>query len=70
MKIIKKLQEDGSFKEQVYYSLKEVAKMHSVTDTTVRLWIKRGDLKGLKLGKNFYISKENIINFQKSDDLL
>ncbi|EAJ2655009.1 DNA-binding protein, partial [Campylobacter coli] len=27
MKIIKKLQEDGSFKEQTYYSVDEVAKM-------------------------------------------
>lgn len=31
MKIIKKLQEDGSFKEQTYYSVDEVAKMYSVT---------------------------------------
>ncbi len=27
MKIIKKLQKDGSFKEQVYYSVQEVAQM-------------------------------------------
>lgn len=37
MKIIKKLQEDGSFKYQTYYSVDEVAKMHSVTHTTVRI---------------------------------
>ncbi|EAK8023704.1 helix-turn-helix domain-containing protein [Campylobacter coli] len=70
MKIIKKLQKDGSFKEQVYYSVHEVAQMHSVTHTTVRLWISRGILKGMKLGKGFYMSKEAIIEFQKNDGLL
>ncbi|EAH8900364.1 DNA-binding protein [Campylobacter coli] len=69
MKIIKKLQEDGSFKEQVYYSVHEVAQMHSVTHTTVRLWISRGILKGVKLGKGFYMSKETILDFQKTDGL-
>ncbi|MCW1332718.1 helix-turn-helix domain-containing protein [Campylobacter jejuni] len=69
MKIIKKLQKDGSFKEQVYYSVQEVAQMHSVTHTTVRLWISRGILKGMKLGKGFYMSKEAIIEFQKTDGL-
>ncbi|EAH8022701.1 helix-turn-helix domain-containing protein [Campylobacter jejuni] len=69
MKIIKKLQEDGSFKEQTYYSVDEVAKMHSVTHTTVRIWISRGVLKSLKLGKGYYISKETILNFQKTDSL-
>ncbi|WP_144716885.1 helix-turn-helix domain-containing protein [Campylobacter coli] len=66
---IKKLQKDGSFKEQVYYSVHEVAQMHSVTHTTVRLWISRGILKGVKLGKGFYISKETILDFQKTDGL-
>ncbi|EAH8433068.1 helix-turn-helix domain-containing protein [Campylobacter jejuni] len=69
MKIIKKLQEDGSFKEQTYYSVDEVAKMHSVTHTTVRIWISRGILKGIKLGKGFYMSKETILDFQKTDGL-
>lgn len=36
MKIIKKLQKDGSLKKQVYYSVHEVAQMHSVTHTTVQ----------------------------------
>ncbi|HEA8159988.1 helix-turn-helix domain-containing protein [Campylobacter jejuni] len=69
MKIIKKLQEDGSFKEQTYYSVDEVAKMHSVTHTTVRIWISRGILKGIKLGKGFYMSKETILDFQKMKEL-
>ncbi|WHN15930.1 helix-turn-helix domain-containing protein [Campylobacter jejuni] len=69
MKIIKKLQKDGSFKDQVYYSVDEVAKMHSVTHTTVRIWISRGVLKSLKLGKGYYISQETILNFQKTDSL-
>ncbi|HEB9286793.1 TPA: helix-turn-helix domain-containing protein [Campylobacter coli] len=70
MKIIKKLQKDGSFKEQVYYSVQEVAQMHSVTHVTVRLWISRGILKGMKLSKEFYMSKETILEFQKNDGLL
>ncbi|HEB9343262.1 TPA: helix-turn-helix domain-containing protein [Campylobacter coli] len=69
MKIIKKLQKDGSLKKQVYYSVHEVAQMHSVTHVTVRLWISRGILKGVKLGKGFYMSKEAIIEFQKNDGL-
>ncbi|EOJ1482272.1 hypothetical protein ACOBVQ_000505 [Campylobacter coli] len=44
--------------------------MHSVTHVTVRLWISRGILKGVKLGKEFYISKETILDFQKNDGLL
>ncbi len=44
--------------------------MHSVTHTTVRLWISRGILKGVKLGKGFYMSKEAILEFQKNDGLL
>ncbi|EOA0652298.1 helix-turn-helix domain-containing protein [Campylobacter jejuni] len=68
MKIIKKLQEDGSFKEQTYYSVDEVAKMYSVTHTTVRTWISRGALKSLKLGKGYCISKETILDFQKIED--
>ncbi|EAI5258408.1 helix-turn-helix domain-containing protein, partial [Campylobacter jejuni] len=55
--------------EQTYYSVDEVAKMHSVTHTTVRIWISRGVLKSLKLGKGYYISKETILNFQKTDSL-
>ncbi|WP_222116903.1 helix-turn-helix domain-containing protein [Campylobacter coli] len=43
--------------------------MHSVTHVTVRLWISRGILKGVKLGKGFYISKETILDFQKTDGL-
>lgn len=69
MKIIKKLQKDGSLKKQVYYSVQEVSQMHSVTHTTVRLWISRGILKGVKLGKGFYMSKETILDFQKTDGL-
>ncbi|EAK0342942.1 helix-turn-helix domain-containing protein [Campylobacter jejuni] len=69
MKIIKKLQKDGSFKEQTYYSVDEVAKMHSVTHTTVRLWISKGILKSIKLGKGYYMSKETILDFQKTDGL-
>ncbi|HEB9312288.1 TPA: helix-turn-helix domain-containing protein [Campylobacter coli] len=69
MKIIKKLQKDGSLKKQVYYSVQEVSQMHSVTHVTVRLWISRGILKGMKLGKGFYMSKETILDFQKTDGL-
>ena len=69
MKIIKKLQKDGSFKEQTFYSVDEVAKMHSVTHTTVRLWISKGILKSIKLGKDYYMSKETILDFQKTDGL-
>ncbi|EOH9592035.1 helix-turn-helix domain-containing protein [Campylobacter jejuni] len=68
MKIIKKLQEDGSFKEQTYYSVDEVAKMYSVTHTTVRVWNSRGVLKSFKLEKGYYISKETILDFQKIED--
>ncbi|WP_231549651.1 helix-turn-helix domain-containing protein [Campylobacter sp. MIT 97-5078] len=62
--------EDGSFKEQAaYYSVDEVAKMHSVTHIIVCLWIVRGILKGVKLGKGFYMSREAILDFQKTDGL-
>ncbi|EOV5461192.1 helix-turn-helix domain-containing protein [Campylobacter jejuni] len=69
MKIIKKLQEDGSFKDQTYYSVDEVAKMHSVTHTTVRIWIKRKMLKAMRLVRGFYMSREAILEFQNTDGL-
>ncbi|EOI0600856.1 hypothetical protein ACMF93_001606 [Campylobacter jejuni] len=59
MKIIKKLQEDGSFKEQTYYSVDEVAKMYSVTHTTVRVWNSRGVLKSFKLEKGLHIKRNH-----------
>lgn len=42
------------------YSVNEVAKLLDVTTATVRNWVKRGDLKAIRVGSTVRFKKEVI----------
>lgn len=45
------------------YSVKEVAKELKVHENTIRRWIRDGDLKCLKIGKQVRITEEQLKQF-------
>lgn len=44
-----------------YYSTTEVAAIFNVSRKTIFMWIKNGKIKGEKIGRNFVIPYESII---------
>ena len=48
------------------YSVKEVAKELKVHENTIRRWIRDGDLKALKVGKQVRITDEQLKQFLES----
>lgn len=42
---------------------KEISEMLSVSEETVRRWIRTGDLKAIQEGKSYLVEKENLMNF-------
>jgi excisionase family DNA binding protein len=45
---------------KIFYTAQEVADMIGVHIQTVRLWIKRGKLKGVKIGRAFFINSDDV----------
>ena len=50
---------------KIFYTAQEVADMigvhiQTVHIQTVRLWIKRGKLKGVKIGRAFFINSDDV----------
>jgi len=43
-----------------YYTVEELAKLLKTTEYTIRKWLRDGELKGKKIGKFWYVSKEYI----------
>lgn len=51
------------------YKTVEVAKLFGKSDETIRRWIKRGILKAIKMGNQWYVKKEDLDEaLQMSDD--
>jgi len=48
---------------EVYYSVKDLVNLLSLTDLTIRNYLRRKKLKGQKVGKFWYVSKENLKTF-------
>lgn len=48
-----------------YYSIEEVAKMLNVAYLTVYRWIRAGNLKSHKAGKQYRIKKDDLDSFIK-----
>jgi len=46
--------------EPVMYKTEEVAALMGVKIDTVRRWLRTGKLKGVKIGKHYFISKEEM----------
>lgn len=53
-------------KEDLYYSIEEVAKMLKVAYLTVYRWIRSGKLLALKAGKQYRIAKDELEKFMKN----
>jgi excisionase family DNA binding protein len=47
------------------YSCNEIAERYGVKVLTVYEWIKRKRLSALKIGKSYFISEEDIAQFEK-----
>lgn len=46
--------------DEVYYSVKDLVVLLSITDMVIRDYLKKGKLKGHKAGKFWYISQKNL----------
>jgi len=46
-----------------FYNVKTLAKMLFIPVETVRLYIRRGRIKALKIGKRYLVSEENLQKF-------
>ncbi|MBA7584167.1 hypothetical protein ES708_26120 [subsurface metagenome] len=46
-----------------FYNVETLAKMLSIPVQTVRLYIRRGRIKALKIGKFYLVSEENLQKF-------
>ena len=50
-----------------YYSPEEIAEQYSLKPGTVRLWIRQGKLKAVKLGNLWRIREEDLNEFIKQE---
>jgi len=55
------------FKEKELYSVKELEKILPITPLTIREYIRKGKIKGQKIGKNWYVKKTDLESFLEGD---
>lgn len=53
---------------QKFYTVKEVADMLRVSQMTIVRELDRGNLKGVRVAKNWRISEENLKNYLERND--
>lgn len=46
-----------------FYTISEVGKMLGISDKTVRLYVREGKIAGRKIGKEWYITRKEILDF-------
>jgi len=51
------------FKETKLYSVRELEAILPITPLTIRAYLRKGKIKGYKIGVNWYVSKENLEAF-------
>jgi excisionase family DNA binding protein len=51
-----------------FYTIPETASALKVTPQTVRAWIKRGRLKGMRIGRPILITENNLKEFIQGDN--
>lgn len=51
------------FKDSQLYSVKDLTKILPITPESIRAYLREGRIKGHKIGKNWYVTKENIEAF-------
>jgi excisionase family DNA binding protein len=55
----------GQFK---LYSISDLSKSLGLTERTIRGWFYQGKLKGVKIGKEWYISEKNLERFINAEE--
>ncbi len=50
------------------YSIMELSKTLNLTPLTIRIYLKKGKLKGKKIGKNWYLSDDMLKNYLTGED--
>lgn len=64
MKDFQMLQKDGSTKTISLYGVKEAAGLLNVSYPTLIRWVKNKAIKASRLGRAYYLSKDEIIRIQ------
>ena len=54
--------------EKKLYSVEDLAKILPITSFTVRAYFRKGRIKGHKIGKNWYVTKENLDAFLDGEE--
>lgn len=49
--------------EKKLYSVEDLAKILPITPFSIRAYFRKGRIKGHKIGKNWYVTKENLETF-------
>lgn len=55
------------FSEKELYSVRELEKILPITPLTIREYIRKGKIKGSKIGKNWYVKKQDLEAFLEGD---
>lgn len=50
------------------YSVKDLTKMLPITPLTIREYFRKGKIKGNKVGRNWYVTEENLESFLEGED--
>ena len=56
------------FKDKELYSVKELEKILPITPLTIREYIRKGKIKGSKIGKSWFVKKEDLEAFLEGKD--
>lgn len=56
------------FDDKKLYSIRELAKILPITPLTIRAYLRKGKIKGHKIGKNWYVIKEDLETFLEGED--
>lgn len=55
------------FNDKELYSVKELEKILPITPLTIRAYIRKGKIKGSKIGKSWFIKKSDLEAFLEGD---
>ncbi len=50
-----------------FYAVKELSKILGLSEQGVRIYLKKGRLKGVKIGRHWWVSEKNINKFLKGE---
>jgi len=56
-----------TWKDKELYSVKELEKILPITPLTIRQYLRSKKIKGQKIGKNWYVSKQDLEAFLEGD---